>query len=157
MVRPLPEHPEQRILMRSFPLLRVFVLLALPAVLASCSRDRTTEDAAPPPAAPSTAGAVPSTGGVVYAVRITAGGFDPAAITARRGDVLRFVLADSSGGVSFPRRGNPPGAPLPSPSPVMRQAGQIYEIPVDLPGGAYTFTTLPPGPGASTGRLTVAP
>jgi plastocyanin len=144
------------------PLPRTAALLLLSGAFLACSRDRPAEEAAPPPAAPATAGEVPSTGGSVYEVRITRGpdgaaGFDPAVVTARRGDVVRFVLADSSGGVSFPRRGNPPDAPLPSPSPVMRQPGQVYEIPVDLPAGTYTFTSLPPGPGASTGRLTVSP
>ena len=134
---------------------RPAALLLLAVMAGACSRDRPAEEAAPPPPAPSAAGEVPSTGGIVYEVRITPGGFAPAAVFAQRGDVIRFVLADSSGGVSFPRRGNPEGAALPSPSPVMRQPGQVYEIPVDLPPGAYTFTGLPPGPGASTGQLTV--
>ena len=136
-------------------LTRAAALLALAVTAAACSRDRPAEDATPPPPAPAAAGEVPSTGGIVYEVRITPAGFIPALVDARRGDVIRFVLADSSGGVTFPRRGNPGGAALPSPSPVMRQPGQVYEIPVDLPPGAYTFAELPPGPGASIGQLTV--
>lgn len=143
------------------PFPRTAAILACAALLGAC-RDRSDKAAAPPPAAPPTAGEVPSTGGSVYEVRIATGAdgattFHPAVVTARPGDVIRFVLAGGEGsGVSFPRQGNPPDAPLPSPSPLMRQPGQVYEIPVDLPAGAYTFSSLPPGPAAAVGRLTVA-
>ena len=144
------------------PLPRTAAILACAALLAAC-RDRSDQAATPPPAAPPAAGEVPSTGGSVYEVRITTGAdrattFRPAVVTARRGDVIRFVLAGGGdgSGVSFPGQANPPDVPLPSPSPLMRQPGQVYEIPVDLPAGAYTFSSLPPGPAAAVGRLVVA-
>lgn len=142
---------------------RAAALLACTAIVAGCRRDQPAEEKAPPPDAPAVAGRVPSTGGSVYEVRIARRGdapaFEPATITARRGDVIRFVLADSGGGsgVSFPRAGNPAGASLPSPSPLMRQPGQVYEVPVDLPPGSYAFVSLPPGPRAASGTLAVAP
>lgn len=139
------------------------VLLSLTPLLllAACDRGRPGENAAPPPAQRA-AGEVPATGGNVYEVRITrradgSAAFQPPRVAARRGDVIRFVRGDADGGVSFPGRNNPPGAALPSPSPLMRQPGQVYEVPVDLPPGAYTFVSLPPGAGASTGTLDVIP
>ena len=143
-------------------LLRALAPLALCGVLSACGRDRPTEEVSPPPPGPPQ---LPATGGRVHEVRVRAGAggeanpFDPALVTARRGDVVRFVLADSGAarGVSFPTEGNPAGAALPAPSPLMHQTGQVYEIPVDLPAGDYAFTVLPPHPGAAPGRLTVVP
>ncbi|HYR11686.1 MAG TPA: hypothetical protein VEQ60_28140 [Longimicrobium sp.] len=139
-----------------------FTLLAAAIVAAACTRDHPADEAAQPPAAPAAAGEVPSTGGRVYEVRIVsargAPSFQPSLVAARRGDVIRFVLADGGAGtgVSFPREGNPAGAPLPSPSPLMRHPGQVYEVPINLPTGTYTFASLPPGPGAAAGTLTVS-
>jgi plastocyanin len=140
--------------------LRPAAILVLAVLAAACSRDRPAKEAAHRPNAQPTTGEVPSTGGHVYEVKITHGtdgtvAFAPARVTARRGDVLRFVRGDADGGVAFPRRTNPPNAPLPSPSPLMRQPGQVYELPVDLAPGTYTFVSLPPGP--AVGTLMVAP
>jgi plastocyanin len=135
--------------------LRPAAILVLAVLAAACSRDRPAKDPAHRPNAQPATGEVPSTGGHVHEVRITHGtdgaaAFAPARVTARQGDVLRFVRGDADGGVAFPRRPNPAGALLPSPSPLMRQPGQVYEVPVDLPPGTYTFVSLPPGPGVGT-------
>lgn len=142
--------------------LSAFGMLVLAA---ACGRDRPGEEESPPSAAAPAAGEVPSTGGRVYEVRMRttrggeAGVFDPARLTARRGDVIRFVLADAdtTHGVSFPTGENPQGAALPSPSPLMRQVGQVYELPVDLAPGTYTFVCPSHAASGMRGTLTVEP
>lgn len=81
--------------------------------------------------------------------------FDPAEITARQGDVLRFRLVTGVHNVSFSAAGNPGRAGLPQPSGLLDSAGQTLDVPVRLAPGEYTFRCDPHVPFEMVGRLTV--
>lgn len=103
----------------------------------------------------------PEPGGQVIEVQMKMEGatkavFEPAKITARQGDVVRFVNVDNVHNVSFPKGNNPSGVTLPPTSPYLTQPGQVYELKVDLPAGTYDFQCDPHAAMGMVGQLTVA-
>jgi plastocyanin len=83
-------------------------------------------------------------------------GFSPSTITARRGDLLRFVNRDGMDhNVSFPKRRNPEGANLPPVGPMLETEGEIYELVVELDPGSYYFQCDPHVSMGMAGRLIV--
>jgi plastocyanin len=75
-----------------------------------------------------------------------AGEFAPAVVHARRGDALRFQMADgdSHHNVSFVQLNDPvPGVRLPADSPFLTNPGQSWQVRVDLPPGTYRFACIP--------------
>ena len=110
----------------------------------------TTAPAAPAP----TAGApvTPDAGGQVHEVKMVttqggaAGEFQPKTLTVKKGDVIRWTMADGSAvhNVSFTAaQGNPGGFTPPADSPMYTQAGQTYEIKVDMAPGTYNYVCVP--------------
>lgn len=100
----------------------------------------------------------PATGNVVEVKMVTDGAgnyFDPATVTVKRGDVLRFVLVSGVHNVSFPADKNPGAASLPEASPFLQLPGQTHEITVDFPAGEYEFQCDPHAVLGMTGNLTV--
>lgn len=99
------------------------------------------------------------TGEVIEVRMVMPGGqnplYEPANITARPGDVIRFVNVENVHNVSFPPAGNPSGVDLPAPSPYLTQPGQTWELQVDLPAGTYKFICVPHLAMGMTGTLTV--
>jgi plastocyanin len=81
--------------------------------------------------------------------------FDPAEITARPGDVLRFRLVTGVHNVSFSAAGNPGTAGLPQSSSLLDSTGQTLDVPVRLAPGEYSFRCDPHLPFEMVGRLTV--
>jgi plastocyanin len=81
--------------------------------------------------------------------------FGPAELTARRGDVVRFVLESGVHNVSFPDDQARPGVRLPESSPYLQVPGQTYDILIELPAGDYTFHCDPHAVLGMVGRLTV--
>jgi plastocyanin len=117
------------------------------------------------PAAP-TAGApvAPDAGGQVHEVRMVttqggaAGQFEPATITVKKGDVIRWVMAESGvpHNVSFSQgQGNPAGFTPPADSPLYTQAGQTYELKVDWNAGTYNYVCVPHSMMGMKGSVTV--
>lgn len=121
----------------------------------------TTAPVAPAPAAG--APVTPDAGGQVHEVKMvtTQGGasgeFQPKTLTVKKGDVIRWTMADGSAvhNVSFTAaQGNPAGA-LPADSPMYTQAGQSYEIKVDMAPGTYNYVCVPHSMMGMTGSVTV--
>jgi plastocyanin len=117
------------------------------------------------PAAP-TAGApvTPDAGGQVHEVKMvtTQGGasgeFQPKTLTVKKGDVIRWTMADGSAvhNVSFSQgQGNPAGFAPPPDSPMYTQVGQSYELKVDWNPGTYNYVCVPHTMMGMTGSVTV--
>ena len=165
--------------------IRKLPILGLLALAAACgggdnteTADTTTTDApaasgtptvtttpSATPAAP-TAGApvTPDAGGQVHEVRMvtTQGGasgqFEPATITVKKGDVIRWTMADGSAvhNVSFSQgQGNPAGFTPPADSPMYTQAGQSFELKVDMAPGTYNYVCVPHAMMGMKGSVTV--
>ena len=101
-------------------------------------------------------------GGDTVTVRVVttdngAGGrFEPAAVTAKRGDVLRFVGdGGAAHNISWPAAENPAGATLPAMSAYLTADGQGVDEVVNLPPGTYTFQCDPHLATGMKGTLTV--
>lgn len=153
----------------------LLALALLGAALSGCQKKEqttttsggTTSTAAPSaPAAPAGgSAATPAPGGKVIEVKMVttqggaAGQFEPAQITAKRGDVIRFVQADgmAAHNVEFPAAENPGKTNLPPASPYLTQAGQTWDLKVELEPGVYNFHCTPHAAMGMKGQLTVQP
>lgn len=122
----------------------------------------TTTPSTPAPAAG--APVTPDAGGQVHEVRMvtTQGGasgvFEPAQITVKKGDVIRWTMADGQAvhNVSFSQaQGNPAGFMPPADSPMYTQQGQTYELKVDWNAGTYNYTCVPHAMMGMNGSVTV--
>ena len=117
------------------------------------------------PAAPTAAAPVtPDAGGQVHEVRMVttqngaSGQFEPATINVKKGDVIRWTMADAQAvhNVSFSQaQGNPGGFTPPADSPMYTQAGQMYEVKVDWNPGTYNYVCVPHAMMGMTGSVTV--
>lgn len=81
--------------------------------------------------------------------------FDPAEITARPGDVLRFTLVSGVHNFNIPRETNPRAADLPGPGPMLQLPGQTWDWTVDVPSGEYAFQCDPHAALGMVGTLAV--
>ena len=81
--------------------------------------------------------------------------FDPAAITAHPGDVLRLVLVSGMHNFHIPADIDPGTAGLPGPTPLLQTPGQTLDVPVNLPAGEYAFQCDPHVAFGMVGTLTV--
>jgi plastocyanin len=132
-------------------------------VAASGTPTVTTTPAAP--AAPAAGAPVPpDAGGQVHEVRMVttqggaAGQFEPATITVKKGDVIRWTMADNMAAhnVSFSQaQGNPAGFTPPADSPIYSQQGQTYEAKVDWAPGTYNYVCIPHSMMGMKGSVTV--
>jgi plastocyanin len=117
-------------------------------------------------ATPAAGGTVtPDAGGQVHEVKMvsTNGGasgvFEPAQITVKKGDVIRWVMADGTvmHNVSFTSaQGNPGGVTLPADSPYLTQQGQSYEAKIDAGSGTYNYVCVPHAAMGMVGSVTVS-
>lgn len=121
-------------------------------------------EAAPAPAAAAGGAVTPDAGGQVHEVRMvsTQGGasgvFEPATLNVKRGDVVRWVMADGvvMHNVSFTQAdSNPAGFTPPADSPFLTQEGQSYELKIDFPAGTYNYVCVPHEMTGMVGSLTV--
>ena len=110
-----------------------------------------------------TEGTAAATGNVVEIQMSTtqngaSGQFEPQTVTVKRGDTVRWVMADGQTvhNVSFSAaQGNPAGWTAPAESSYLSQAGQTYEVVVDWPAGTYNYVCVPHQALGMTGSLTV--
>lgn len=124
-----------------------------------------TTTPAPASPAPAAGGTVtPDAGGQVHEVRMVttqngaSGVFEPAQITVKKGDVIKWVMADGQAvhNVSFTMaQGNPGGFTPPADSPMYTQQGQSYELKVDWNPGTYNYVCVPHAMMGMTGSVTV--
>lgn len=146
-------------------LVRKIGLVPALAVMAACggetsaTADPVSQPSEPVAEAPAPQqGAEPAPGGEVIEVRMTmagGGAFEPSEISAKPGDVIRFVNVENVHNVSFPAAQNAGASNLPAPSPYLTAPGQTYDLPVDLAPGTYTFQCDPHVPMGMVGKLTV--
>lgn len=124
----------------------------------------TTTTPSTPAAAPTAAPVTPDAGGTVHEVRMVStqngasGQFEPAQITVKKGDVIRWVQADAQAvhNVSFSlAQNNPAGWTPPADSPLTQQAGHTYELKVDWNAGTYNYVCVPHMMMGMTGSVTV--
>ncbi len=125
-----------------------------------------TAPAAEAPAVPAgdqTAAAAPAGQGQVIEIHMkttnggSSGVFEPAQVTAKKGDILRFV---NDGGAAH--NANFAGAPenagksgLPGATPYATAAGQSVDVPVTMEPGTYAFQCDPHAAMGMKGQLTV--
>lgn len=114
------------------------------------------------PAAPAGEAAAPATQGTVHTVRMvtTQGGasgqFEPADLTVKKGDIVRFV---NDGGAqhnaSFPAADNPGAANLPQATPYLAAAEQTADVQITMDAGTYTYQCDPHAAMGMKGKITV--
>jgi plastocyanin len=170
--------------MRIAPILRLFPAAALAISIAGCARCPYPQTSpapvlagsqlpgARPPAPLEPSRVEPGDNQVVAAdtPRVTlvrmlttrngaAGEFAPRVVRVRRGDLVRFQLADGNAvhNVSFTWQGNRSGVQLPADSPMLVQEGQSWQLRVDLPPGTYEFACIPHALMHMQGTLIVEP
>ncbi|CAN5616610.1 hypothetical protein BH23GEM6_BH23GEM6_02640 [soil metagenome] len=118
------------------------------------------ESPAAVPAAAEAPSASTSQTGQVIEVRMTianGGRFEPDNISAKPGDVIRFVNVQDVHNISFPQAKNAGLTNLPASSPFLTTPGQTWDLPVDMAPGTYTFQCDPHVPMGMVGTLTVTP
>lgn len=148
-------------------------LLGLVALLAACGGgdDQTpgttptdttaaaVAPAVPPAAAPA---AAPATGNVVEVRMVTSangatGTFEPANVTVKRGDTVRFITDGKTvHNASFPPAQNPGKTNLPpSPGPYLTTPNQSYDVVINMDPGTYNYVCDPHATMGMTGTITV--
>jgi plastocyanin len=147
---------------------------AIAAALAACAPRAVSQPApapvptvvnpAPPPQPAPNANPQPARVIVVRVMTTNAGMsgvFSPATVRARRGDVVRFEMVDGAAphNVSFryATKPNPEGVPLPDDSPYFFEAGQFWDLKIELPPGTYHFACVPHAAMGQVGMLEVSP
>ena len=124
---------------------RLLSPLVLLALATACGGDKPAGSAggseAGAPAVPPAA-----TGAVIEVKAISDGAknyFEPSAIEAKQGDVIKLVLVSGVHNMAWPAAKNPGGASLPADTPMLQLPGQTVEIPITMPEGHYTFVCIP--------------
>jgi len=133
--------------------------LGLSLTFAACAGEEAAAVQTPPAADEKvTATESTPTGQVIEVKMITEGAvnhFVPAEVTAKKGDVIRFVLESGVHNVSFAADPNAAAAGLPSPSTFLQQPGEKYDVAVTFPAGKYAFQCEPHAVLGMVGTLTV--
>ncbi len=131
--------------------------LLLVAALVGCNGD--VSDTARPAADDQAASSVELTGEVIEVEMISDPSrgelFLPSDITARQGDVLRFVLVSGVHNARFPEDRNPGATDLPDASPYLQAPGQTHDMVVTMGPGEYEFVCDPHIPLGMIGTVTV--
>lgn len=111
--------------------------------------------------APNTTATTAPAQGTVHTVRMTttqggaSGAFEPANITVKKGDVIRFVSeGNAAHNVSFPADQNPGKSNLPAPSQYLTN-GQSYDLQVTMDAGSYKIQCDPHAAMGMVGAITV--
>lgn len=103
--------------------------------------------------------ATPDAGGRIDTVQLIADDkgsrFEPSEITAKKGDVVHFVLNVGVHNVDFLPDSNPGAQGLPAKSDLLQLPGQAYDYKVDLKPGKYYFQCDPHAALGMKGHLTV--
>lgn len=122
---------------------------ALPAALVlalACGGERAAEGAPATEPASSGAPATTPSGDTIEIKLITdeqGNRFEPAAIEAEQGDILRLVLVSGVHNMHFLPDSNPGAADLPPASEMLQLPGQTLDIPVTMKPGHYYFQCDP--------------
>jgi plastocyanin len=136
---------------------RVLSLIAC-AALAACGAEGNAAPAARQAAVEVAAPAAQPAGNVIEVRMVTddkGNYFDPAQITVKQGDVVRFTLVSGVHNLSFPSDKNAGASGLPGPSEYLQMAGQTIDVPVSMTAGEYSFQCDPHAALGMVGTLTV--
>jgi plastocyanin len=144
-----------------------YTALAAATLLAACDKkDASTTaestQAAPSAAAPAAGGPqTPDAGGQIVTVTATTDAqgnnvFEPATVTAKAGDVVRFTLGQGVHNVHFLPDSNPGVQGLPPAGDMMQLPGQTYDVKVTFAPGTYYYQCDPHALLGMKGHLTVA-
>ena len=147
-------------------LIALFAIVAT-AALAACNKKDTgatpeTAQSTPSAAAPAAGGPqTPDAGGQVITVTATTDAqgnnvFQPATITAKQGDVLRYTLGQGVHNVHFLPDSNPGAQGLPPAGELLQLPGQTYDVKVTFAPGTYYFQCDPHALLGMKGHVTVA-
>ncbi len=138
---------------------RIRYVIALMLVAAGCGGDTEKNDAGETGAAANgEALSPPATGKIIEVKMITddkGNYYEPAAIHAARGDVVRFTLVTGVHNVNFLADSNATRQGLPGPSELLQLPGQTLDVPVTFAEGSYFFQCDPHALLGMTGRLHV--
>jgi len=147
-------------------------VLGMIVLAAACGGDKPAETTSDTPqgssaTAPATTGAPNTTAttapaqGTVHTVRMTTtqggatGTFEPASITVKKGDVIKFVSeGNAAHNVSFPADQNAGKANLPAPGQYLTD-GQSYDLQITMDPGTYNYQCDPHAAMGMKGTLTV--
>ncbi|MGE5926522.1 MAG: plastocyanin/azurin family copper-binding protein [Gemmatimonadota bacterium] len=126
-----------------------FALSTLLILTLACGAERSS-DGAPddaPAAGGSAAPATPAADGDVIEIKLITdeqgNRFEPAAIEAEQGDILRLVLVSGVHNLHFLPDSNPGATDLPPASEMLQLPGQTLDIPVTMKPGHYFFQCDP--------------
>ena len=149
---------------RSAALVAALALAACVGAKDQAAGADTTRPATQAGAAPAAGGEqTPDAGGQVVTVEMLTDDqgnnvFRPAAVTARKGDVVRYTLVSGVHNVHFLADSNPNAQGLPAAAGELLQLpGQTYDVKVASPAGTYYFQCDPHALLGMKGHLTVAP
>lgn len=137
---------------------RLFSVLGIGAFLSLAGCGGGDANAGTVPGGTATGAASAAAAGEVHEVRMVSGRgelFEPADLTVKAGDVVRFVLVAGVHNASFPAHLNPSGANLPAATPYLQAPGQTHDMVVDLPPGEYHYQCDPHAALGMVGTLTV--
>jgi plastocyanin len=142
------------------PSLRLLVLPIL--LLAACGgeSDDADEREGEHRETPDAVAAVPLTGTIIEVTMTTndkGNYFEPAEITARPGDVIRYKLVQGVHNVNFLPDSSPGHAGLPAPTAFAQLPGQTFDIPMTFGSGRFYFQCDPHAMLGMVGHVTVAP
>lgn len=157
--------------MRTAPFLRLGVLTIAVTLTGACrGSDTAAVDDASPGGAPAgqAAGASsawatdlqPDAGGQVHTVQMITDGagnrFEPADLTVKRGDVIRYTLQTGVHNVHFVADSNPTRNGIPAtPSDYLQLPGQAIDAKVTAAPGSYFYQCDPHAALGMVGRVTV--
>jgi plastocyanin len=138
---------------------RIWYAVALTLVTAGCGGDTEKNDAGETDAgANNEALSLPATGKIIEVKMITddkGNYYEPAAIHAEPGDVVRFTLVTGVHNVNFLADSNATTQGLPGPSELLQLPGQTHDVPVTFAKGSYYFHCDPHAMLGMIGRLHV--
>jgi len=137
--------------------LRLFSAALGLVALAACGDKPSGPEPAPPPGAQEAA--APAATGTVIEVKMVTDDkgnyFEPAEVTAKPGDVLRFTLVSGVHNASFPADKNAGRSGLPEATQYLQLAGQTADVTVPAAPGEYAFQCDPHAALGMVGKLTV--
>jgi len=149
---------------------RGMALASLVVFAAACSGGQPQEDNAEPvttesPAATTTPAETPAPAGTgtVHEVRMVttqngaSGAFEPANLTVKKGDIIRFVnvSAGTAHNADFNLPENAGKAGLPAATQFLTGAGQSEDVTVNMDPGTYPYHCTPHAAMGMTGTVTV--
>ena len=140
----------------------VFGMLAFVAACGGTDAPAAETSAAAEPVTATVEAASPAGQGNVVEVKMittnngASGVYEPAEITVKKGDVVRFVNdGGAAHNVSFPAADNAGASNLPPASPYATAAGQSFDVAITMDPGSYNYQCDPHAMMGMKGKINV--